>query len=170
MWQPNKSTILSVLVSIQAMILGAPFPYYNEPGYGFINPSEAGGPVVEYNRTIQCKTVWYAMVFWLEEKHKEEPVWRDVSDTYWKHNGHKVAKQVREWMKDNEALLSYEPNMPPYHAYGHTHAHGLKMRKGKGKAKSTEHNLVQLLEALVTGESEEGQEVSEALDDHEVSL
>lgn len=31
-WAPNKSTMLQVLVSIQALILNAQ-PYYNEPGY-----------------------------------------------------------------------------------------------------------------------------------------
>jgi ubiquitin-protein ligase len=32
-WNPGKSTILQVLVSIQGLILGVPDPYYNEPGY-----------------------------------------------------------------------------------------------------------------------------------------
>uniref|UniRef100_A0A7S2STB9 E2 ubiquitin-conjugating enzyme n=1 Tax=Rhizochromulina marina TaxID=1034831 RepID=A0A7S2STB9_9STRA len=33
-WDPNSSTLLQVLVSIQSLILGVKHPYYNEPGFG----------------------------------------------------------------------------------------------------------------------------------------
>ncbi len=56
MWQPNKSTILAVLISVQAMILGAPIPWVNEPGYvGQEETSQA----LSHKLLIQYKTCEY---------------------------------------------------------------------------------------------------------------
>ena len=41
MWNPQTSSLLQVLVSIQSLILIAE-PYYNEPGYERTRGSEAG--------------------------------------------------------------------------------------------------------------------------------
>jgi hypothetical protein len=41
-WQPGTSTLLQVLVSIQAMILGEPEPYGNEPGFANTLKTPAG--------------------------------------------------------------------------------------------------------------------------------
>jgi hypothetical protein len=62
MWQPGKSTILAVLVSIQAMILGVPLPFLNEPGYESLGATREA---VMHKQQIQVKTVRHAMITWL---------------------------------------------------------------------------------------------------------
>ncbi|KAH6626652.1 hypothetical protein B0J18DRAFT_365741 [Chaetomium sp. MPI-SDFR-AT-0129] len=60
-WDPNQSTLLQLLVSIQAMIF-TDAPYYNEPGYELkqdIHRSES------YNRCIEDLTVRHAILYWL---------------------------------------------------------------------------------------------------------
>ncbi|KAF8963849.1 hypothetical protein BDZ97DRAFT_1904683 [Flammula alnicola] len=72
-WSP-KSTLLQVLVSIQSMIL-IDAPYYNEPGHGQANVK---APVsVAYNRNISLQTVKWAIVDWLQDKHRNG-IWKDV--------------------------------------------------------------------------------------------
>ncbi|XP_077251049.1 uncharacterized protein LOC143890298 isoform X2 [Tasmannia lanceolata] len=64
MWTPGKSTMLQVLVSIQALVLNAK-PYFNEPGYAIT----AGTPNGEkrslaYNEDtflLSCKTMIYTL-------------------------------------------------------------------------------------------------------------
>ncbi|XP_077229684.1 uncharacterized protein LOC143862507 isoform X2 [Tasmannia lanceolata] len=63
-WAPTKSTMLQVLVSIQALVLNAK-PYFNEPGYA----RTAGTPTGEkkslaYNEEtflLSCKTMLYTL-------------------------------------------------------------------------------------------------------------
>ncbi|KAI9003894.1 ubiquitin-conjugating enzyme/RWD-like protein, partial [Hyaloraphidium curvatum] len=59
MWQPNKSTISQVLLSIQTFIL-VPQPYFNEPGYGPPNPKNPQS--IAYNKVVRRNTVRLAMV------------------------------------------------------------------------------------------------------------
>jgi baculoviral IAP repeat-containing protein 6 len=151
-WQPNKSTILAVLISIQAMILGAPVPWINEPGY----EGQAGTKQAQDHKLlIQTKTINYAMISWLENEFKSpnavEFVWKDISQTYWKHNGMEALGHVREWAKENPALASYDPANP---------TGTKKPKKGKGKSKASTAdpepaparssiNLVEKLERLL---------------------
>ncbi|KAK4244547.1 hypothetical protein C7999DRAFT_43818 [Corynascus novoguineensis] len=63
-WDPDGSSILQLLVSIQAMIFNDQ-PYYNEPGYEYRrNFARAQA----YNRNIEHLTVRYALVSWLAER------------------------------------------------------------------------------------------------------
>jgi len=104
MWQPNVSTLLSVFVSIQSMIFGEPYPYQNEPG------RERTGRTTEakeYNKRVQCKTVLYAMLFWLENEYAKRDIWKDIVSTYWRYNGKHVLGVVKKWSKKNELLRTY---------------------------------------------------------------
>ncbi|KAF3931227.1 hypothetical protein ABW19_dt0209934 [Dactylella cylindrospora] len=69
-WQAGKSTLLQVLVSIQAMIL-CEEPYYNEPGYqNNANPTASKN----YNENVQLQSMRYAMNEWLSH----DGLWSDV--------------------------------------------------------------------------------------------
>lgn len=112
MWQPNKSTLLAVLVSVQAMILGAPFPWHNEPGHEHDGESTQ---VIENKKVIQTKTIRHAMLAWIEnpffdEKAKEH-IWGEISKTYWKHHGSKVLCEVNTWVADNPHLLEFSHHL-----------------------------------------------------------
>ncbi|KAF1942141.1 hypothetical protein EJ02DRAFT_403007 [Clathrospora elynae] len=100
-WKPGESTLLQVLISLQAMIL-CEEPWYNEPG------REAGyhqgtGPSVAYNQTIREHTVRYAMLGWLD---KPSPLWQDVVDQHFKQNGDAILKTVEDWAKAKNSTQS----------------------------------------------------------------
>jgi baculoviral IAP repeat-containing protein 6 len=63
-WDPDHSTLLQLLVSIQAMIFNDQ-PYYNEPGYELRKSPVAAQ---KYNRTIEALTVRHAMIPWLADR------------------------------------------------------------------------------------------------------
>ncbi|KAK0636032.1 hypothetical protein B0T17DRAFT_66426 [Bombardia bombarda] len=63
-WEPDRSTILQVLVSIQAMIFSSQ-PWYNEPGRELhLDKVQSAN----YNRQIQQHTVRTAMLYWLNDR------------------------------------------------------------------------------------------------------
>ena len=63
-WNPDHSTLLQLLVSIQAMIFNDQ-PYYNEPGYELRKDPVAAQ---QYNRNIEALTVRHAMIPWLADR------------------------------------------------------------------------------------------------------
>ena len=61
-WHASTSTLLQVLMSIQALIL-VPDPYFNEPGYERERSTPAGDRQSRmYNETIREGTIKYAMI------------------------------------------------------------------------------------------------------------
>ncbi|KAK6585937.1 hypothetical protein PZA11_000994 [Diplocarpon coronariae] len=143
-WQPGKSTILSVLVSIQAMILGAPLPWENEPGH---EGSGRTPRVLAHKSRVQSRTVRFGMIAWLENKfdtQTKELIWKDISQTYWKHNGEKVLGYVKEWVNETPGLLSYGKTDYWSRLSAIHHAHAPVMT-----GTETVHNLVEKLSALL---------------------
>jgi ubiquitin-protein ligase len=70
-WQPYKSTIMQILISIQSMLLCAR-PYFNEPGMG--RPMDNSGSLA-YDREIRLQTVRVAMCDWLVPE-KRTSMWK----------------------------------------------------------------------------------------------
>ncbi|KQK02851.2 hypothetical protein BRADI_2g04101v3 [Brachypodium distachyon] len=64
MWDPDNSTMLQVLVSIQALVLNAK-PYFNEPGYaGTTNTPHGEKQSLSYNEDtflLSCRTMLYSL-------------------------------------------------------------------------------------------------------------
>jgi hypothetical protein len=109
MWQPNQSTILAVLVSIQAMILGAPLPWLNEPSFTDDGENPAA---FQHKLQIQIKTVRHAMIGWLIKMKGPNPKsnaspWFDIIEKYWEYNSQKVIDTVEEWAVENPWLNDY---------------------------------------------------------------
>jgi ubiquitin-protein ligase len=62
-WDPATSTLLQVLVSIQAMILGTHDPWYNEPGYETRAATPQGKEESRaYNESLRVETVRLALL------------------------------------------------------------------------------------------------------------
>ncbi|KAL6865270.1 hypothetical protein ACP4OV_016421 [Aristida adscensionis] len=63
-WNPAQSTMLQVLVSIQALVLNEK-PYFNEPGYAnYVNSTYGERSAMEYNDTtfqLSCRTMLYSL-------------------------------------------------------------------------------------------------------------
>ena len=63
-WNPSNSTMLQVLVSIQALVLNAK-PYFNEPGYAMqANTAHGEKKSLTYNEDtflLSCRTMLYSL-------------------------------------------------------------------------------------------------------------
>ncbi|KAK2629887.1 hypothetical protein QTJ16_000707 [Diplocarpon rosae] len=143
-WQPGKSTILSVLVSVQAMILGAPLPWENEPGH---EGSGRTPRVLAHKSRVQSRTIRFGMIAWLENKFEiqtKELIWKEICQTYWKHNGEKVMGYVKEWVNETPGLLSYGKT-DYWSRISAIHQPHASVMAGA----ETVHNLVERLSALL---------------------
>lgn len=125
-WQPNKSTILQVLVSIQAMILCGE-PWYNEPGRE-TRANELRSQ--QYNFQIQGLTTRYAITQQLKDyveslthpaahNHRYFP---DVVERHFRTNGPNILKTLRGWEKKQaefkqklpQLAKEFPPQMPMF--------------------------------------------------------
>ena len=127
-WQPGKSTLLQVFVSLQAMIF-VDEPHCNEPG----QEDERGTELSRnYNRSIYHSVVRYGMIEWLEgkrsllkrtksassedsiedglrglvDKTPDGPgvgVWDEVSRKHFEVNQADIIKTVDQWVHDKPA-------------------------------------------------------------------
>ncbi|KAK1065272.1 glycylpeptide N-tetradecanoyltransferase [Friedmanniomyces endolithicus] len=88
-WQPGKSTILQVLVSIQAMIF-CDEPWYNEPGRSANRIAS-----MRHNQELQRYTVRHAMLDWLGPEL--DPVWGDVVERHFVTRGREIEGVVAGW-------------------------------------------------------------------------
>lgn len=109
---PNKSTLLQLFISIQAMILCAE-PWYNEPGRE-ASPNPAAS--VKYNRVIQTLTIPHALTSWLRHGKVSDPVWKEVIEKHFRYSGQAILKSVRTWSKEAEGYTKKLPaaTMPPH--------------------------------------------------------
>jgi len=104
----SESTLLQVVVSIQAMIL-CDEPWYNEPGREMSYTRDApSSPSAVYNQGVQRNTVRIAMLEWLD---KTPPLWKDVVDQHFRTNANKILETVVAWAKTKM------PAVPRYDDY-----------------------------------------------------
>ena len=98
-WKPGQSTLLQVLVSLQAMVF-CEEPWYNEPGrehgYGKDDSKSASD---SYNRGLREHTVRLALLGWLE---KPPQIWEDVVQQHFRANADKILRTVIEWHKQSK--------------------------------------------------------------------
>ncbi|KAF2270792.1 hypothetical protein CC78DRAFT_588598 [Lojkania enalia] len=91
-WRPAESTILQVLISIQAMIL-CDEPICNEPSQeGFRGSSESQS----YNQNLRKLTTRYAILDWVENP---PALWKDITVQHFKRNGARILQTVGQWEK-----------------------------------------------------------------------
>ncbi|KAF5297110.1 hypothetical protein FQA39_LY02690 [Lamprigera yunnana] len=99
-WNPQTSSFLQVLVSIQSLIL-VPEPYFNEPGYERSRGTPAGNQSSrEYNQNIWQATVRWAM---LEQVINPCPCFKDVIHAHFYLKRHEIINQIDNWIKDVES-------------------------------------------------------------------
>ncbi|XP_031568634.1 uncharacterized protein LOC116303263 [Actinia tenebrosa] len=95
-WDPKKSSLCQVLLSIQGMIL-IPDPCFNEPGYEGIRGTDEGDDLSRRsNAKIRLLTVRHAMVAQL----RQPPAGlEDVILTHFKLQKEAILKQVSDWLQ-----------------------------------------------------------------------
>ncbi|KAL1741247.1 hypothetical protein HDZ31DRAFT_45856 [Schizophyllum fasciatum] len=102
-WQPYKSTLLQVLVSIQSMIL-IDVPYFNEPGMGAADPRNRQS--IMYNRNINVENTRLAIVAWMKTDHRSG-IWRDVIRAHFLTRKITIQEQIMEWAAIEPRMKSY---------------------------------------------------------------
>ncbi|KAL8886425.1 MAG: hypothetical protein Q9192_006487 [Flavoplaca navasiana] len=99
-WQPHKSTIASVLVSIQAMIL-VEHPLENEPALENIRSTPRGAQdCIGYNNEWRSGTLKYATLHWLTMPEMRNGLWKGVVNDYFRFCGRGVVESARRWEKE----------------------------------------------------------------------
>ncbi|CAO2657333.1 Nn.00g034590.m01.CDS01 [Neocucurbitaria sp. VM-36] len=107
-WKPGESTLLQVVISLQAMIF-CEEPWYNEPGREIAyHRSSEHDPATRYNQKIREHTVRHAMLTWLDDSPQ---LWQAVVDFHFKQNANKILQTVEEWAKQKV------PNQPRRYNY-----------------------------------------------------
>ncbi|KAK8727583.1 hypothetical protein OTU49_009634 [Cherax quadricarinatus] len=100
-WNPQTSSLLQVLVSIQSLIFVSE-PYFNEPGY----ERSRGTPTAmqnsrEYDANIRAATVRWAM---LNQLRNPSPCFKEVIDRHFWLKHKEILEQVDSWITNMEAL------------------------------------------------------------------
>jgi len=96
-WHAKTSTLLQVLMSIQALIL-VPDPFFNEPGYERNRGTPEGDRQSRsYNEAIREATVKYAMIGHLKSPAAE---FRDAILGHFRMRKEPLLEQVRGWATD----------------------------------------------------------------------
>ncbi|KAK2829911.1 hypothetical protein FQN49_007135 [Arthroderma sp. PD_2] len=104
-WQPGKSTILSVLISIQAMIFTED-PWRNEPAYTSAVGTMADIRARKYVEKIQPLIITAGMIHWLCKPRQRYGIWKQEIRAHFKYNEAKILSNVEKWAKANPALKS----------------------------------------------------------------
>ncbi|XP_064112985.1 baculoviral IAP repeat-containing protein 6-like isoform X2 [Macrobrachium nipponense] len=100
-WNPQTSSLLQVLVSIQSLIFVSE-PYFNEPGY----ERSRGTPAAmqnsrEYDANIRAATVRWAM---LNQLRSPSPCFKEVIERHFWLKHKEIMEQVEGWITDMESL------------------------------------------------------------------
>ncbi|XP_035825485.1 baculoviral IAP repeat-containing protein 6 [Aplysia californica] len=102
-WNPQTSSFLQVLVSIQSLILVSE-PYFNEPGYERSRgtpPGEASSH--EYDANIRQATVKWAM---LEQLKNPSPCFKEIIHTHFWLKRHEILQQCEAWIAEMDSYNS----------------------------------------------------------------
>ncbi|KAH0431024.1 ubiquitin-conjugating enzyme [Colletotrichum camelliae] len=98
-WNPGTSTLLQVLVSIQAMIFSES-PLWNEPNLeATLTPLHSR----VYNVEVRADTTRYALAEWLRKLNSgelESSPWRDVVATHFELRWEEILAAVERWEAD----------------------------------------------------------------------
>ena len=96
-WHAKTSTLLQVLMSIQALIL-VPDPFFNEPGYERNRGTPEGDRQSRaYNEVIREATVRYAMI---SQLRSPPPELKEAIHSHFRMRRRQIVEQVQGWAAD----------------------------------------------------------------------
>lgn len=99
-WNAKLSTLLQVLISIQALIL-VDEPYFNEPGYERqIGTPQGKASSRSYNTNVRKENVKLAVIDQIEKALKGETEFADVIVGHFAEKGEYFLGVAEEWQKD----------------------------------------------------------------------
>lgn len=104
-WNPELSTFLQVIISIQSLIL-VDKPYFNEPGYERnINTTKGNDDSIKYNETIRLETIRVAMIGQIKNSIAS---YENFIIEHFKFKKDEIISTVSKWVEDslyNKALM-----------------------------------------------------------------
>ncbi|EJD76030.1 ubiquitin-conjugating enzyme family protein [Loa loa] len=104
-WNPETSSLLQVIVSVQSLILVAE-PYFNEPGYERSKCTQAGQQASrEYDANIRQAMVKWAM---LEMIRHPPPAFADIVKKHFWLKRKEILSQVSKWIAEMEQLVKQQ--------------------------------------------------------------
>ncbi|KAH7823949.1 putative Baculoviral IAP repeat-containing protein 6 [Monocercomonoides exilis] len=99
-WNPTHSTLIQVLISIQALIL-VDHPYFNEPGYeSSMGTPEGDRQSKMYNTDVRKNCVKLAMIDQIEKAKAGKSEFSDVIITHFALQKERVMRVVESWKRD----------------------------------------------------------------------
>jgi len=103
-WQPRKSTLLQVLISIQGLVL-VPDPFFNEPAMNPSNPALKQQSDI-YNRQIRQYTLKYAIHDALKHALAGDQYheFAQVIQSHFAARENEIRTQIREWVNLDPTL------------------------------------------------------------------
>eukprot|EP00977_Amphora_coffeiformis_P021323 scaffold9178_cov176-Amphora_coffeaeformis.AAC.19 len=105
-WQPKKSTLLQVLVSIQGLIM-VPDPYFNEPGYERDRGKPQGKQRSDdYNRNLYAHTLRYAVLEMMEHGQQRFPEFFPVIQRHFAYHQDFLLEKMQEWAKESPGTVN----------------------------------------------------------------
>ncbi|KAL2373161.1 hypothetical protein BDBG_03567 [Blastomyces gilchristii SLH14081] len=115
-WQPDKSTILSVLISLQAMVLSED-PYRQEPAHsGEVGP-QADAQARKYILDSRPLNVKYAMIDWLREPGKRNGIWMNVVRAHFRINKTQILQKVNGWAREDSRISKWRSSQQSTRAF-----------------------------------------------------
>ena len=113
-WQPKKSTLLQVLISIQGLIL-VPDPYFNEPSFEGARGTPRGKkPSDDYNRNLYAHTLHYGVLEMMQHGQQRFPEFFPAMQRHFAFHRDFLLKKMQEWAKESPATVN--PLIPQVHA------------------------------------------------------
>ncbi|KAI9726388.1 MAG: hypothetical protein M1834_009051 [Cirrosporium novae-zelandiae] len=106
-WQPTKSTLLQLLVSIQSMVF-VPHPFLNEPDWSNKTGKEVDAKSRLYNERIQPLVVRFAITSWLTNPQRRNGIWKPVLRRYFECNAKTLVGTVERWGKGNQLIERWD--------------------------------------------------------------
>jgi len=99
-WDPENSTLLQLVVSVQAMIL-CEEPYCNEPGwYSSVGSDESK----HYNKQLRQATSIYAMLWHLNGQHPVPKYFENIVNGHFFMRKEELKAQLNNWEETNNKL------------------------------------------------------------------
>uniref|UniRef100_A0A158Q7N3 UBIQUITIN_CONJUGAT_2 domain-containing protein n=1 Tax=Elaeophora elaphi TaxID=1147741 RepID=A0A158Q7N3_9BILA len=104
-WNPETSSLLQVIVSVQSLILVAE-PYFNEPGYERSKCTQAGQQASrDYDANIRQAVVKWAM---LEMIRHPPPAFADIVKKHFWLKRKEILSQVSKWIAEMEQTVKQQ--------------------------------------------------------------
>lgn len=100
-WDPEKSSLAQVLLSVQSQILAVPDPFFNEGfGHESLKGTEAGEEGSQrYNNSLRLATLRYAVISYLKSPPQG---FEDVTKRHFAMNRKRLLVQARRWTLEAE--------------------------------------------------------------------